>query len=597
MPLPATNNAGEIAETAQAYVDALLSDKSAGAILTPGLLPAEIEQLRETLLAVAMGQPTIRMTIPVADGDKMLVASDAIKPTVVSDRFKDVLRASPNNALRVVLRLSARDRTWVVTDLDVIPDTAERTPQWASGLVVPHKRLVDEPLLRDLARLASRPDRHAQVFLSDAIQQFNEQQRQRKVGRELPLLTDDEVIAAIRAADFRVVKQELSEAEFQQFQAIAEMRLLPGNWTLEKQTQLASEDGALWSVWIVGLRLNRVDGTETTYAIRDRSLRYDPSDIQHESLTQEAEADWTSLAELVAEFNRKEEPAKHGQPPLTVDESIASMQRFLRQDHFREKQHFPPAVLDVLATMAREKKVPPGTQLDLHQRSSRNTSHLHYWKIVLRCFVGERLFAINIRNRYIDSSPMERIPDDEIAWGPAATDGLQVGVHVVPEKTSPVPGTRYTTTFYFRNLTASSTIAPVSPIGFELDARSATGERLDVTQRQDTLPTPTVDTPTMNVSDRRERWGASFIVTTTKRDDLDTSKLGSFSPSDRASPIAVVHAQPEQPVRLRFRIHDCRVPTGHTHPYVSHLVTGAISLVGGSAATAVEQQSGGSGES
>jgi len=450
----------------------------------------------------------------------------------------------------------------------------------------PGERFVDEPVLRELARLTIRPDRHAMVYLSDAVQQFNEQQRQDKIGREQPLLADDEVIAAIRAADLHEVKQELSDEEFDQFQAIAEMRLLPGCWALEKQTQLAAADGALWSVWTVGLTLNRVDGTEFSYTIRNRTLTYDPARIQREAVAQEAAPDWGPLGELVAEFNREERPAEHGQPPRTADEVIACLERFLRQDHPRKEQHFSMASLNTLITMDRERKVPPKAERDLLQLSSRNTSHLRYWSVVLKYFVGGRLFAIPIRHKYISSSPIERIPDDEIAWGPAVDDGLQVGVHVMPEKTSPVPGTRYTATFYFRNLTSSSTIAPVSPIAFQLDARSATGDEQDVTQTLNTFPAPTAETATMKVSERRERWGAIFILTTTNRDSFDTSTLSSSLPLDRASPIAAVHCNSMQPVRLRFRIRDCRVPMGHTHASESDLVTGAVSLVFGEAEAA-----------
>jgi len=143
--MPSTSNADEIAKTAQAYVDALLSDNTKAAALAPDLQQAEIEQLRETLRAVAAGRSVIRMTIPVtvristtvSSGDQMLVASDPIKPTVASGRFKDALQASRNNAIRVVLRLSARNGGWVVTDLDLIPDTAVRMPEWGSGLVRP----------------------------------------------------------------------------------------------------------------------------------------------------------------------------------------------------------------------------------------------------------------------------------------------------------------------------------------------------------------------------------------------------------------------------------------------------------------------------
>ena len=169
---------------------------------------------------------------------------------------------------------------------------------------------------------------------------------------------------------------------------------------------------------------------------------------------------------------------------------------------------------------------------------------------------------------------LERLRDDEIAWGPTAEDGLQVGVHLAREADGTIPGDKFLPTFFFRNQRSTSTVTLEYVIAFEIDARTPTGDKLEVTELRGAILSGLPVFPTELKERRAKRLGHAFVVSTTSKKDLDAAELS--PPLDRARPSAVVHADPGQRIRLRFR-----VPNYSDKSNDPHLVTGQIALTVG----------------
>src|SRR5438309_5815365 len=95
--------------------------------------------------------------------------------------------------------------------------------------------------------------------LADAVTAVNAAATDDAIGRDQPPLTEDEVVAAIRA--YRPEKgdehgQDLRPA----FQRIAETRELPPKAAFETMTQWEPDEHFAYDVWWVRLRLERANG-------------------------------------------------------------------------------------------------------------------------------------------------------------------------------------------------------------------------------------------------------------------------------------------------------------------------------------------------
>ena len=106
--------------------------------------------------------------------------------------------------------------------------------------------------------------------LAAAVRTFNVEARTDPVGKSQPPLTQEEVIAAIRAWDPST--RPVPEETFDRYQEIADTGKMPHGATLHSTRRWVGYRGFTFTVWWVDLSIRSNDGTGFTFRIRDRKL-------------------------------------------------------------------------------------------------------------------------------------------------------------------------------------------------------------------------------------------------------------------------------------------------------------------------------------
>ena len=122
---------------------------------------------------------------------------------------------------------------------------------------------------RDLSVESSNDGR----LLSEAIRQFNEHQKRDPIGSKQPPLTDDEVIAAVRAMRQEIKDLDISESEYRPLLDAIEHRQFPKEWSITSNNQFQLRDGQIGERWEVQLVLRRNDSSIRTSVFRSRYVR------------------------------------------------------------------------------------------------------------------------------------------------------------------------------------------------------------------------------------------------------------------------------------------------------------------------------------
>jgi hypothetical protein len=113
------------------------------------------------------------------------------------------------------------------------------------------------------------------MSLNQAVAQFNERAMKNETGKTQPALTEDEVVACIRAwnrPSFPVTNEILSL-----YQQIADTKILSGGFSLDFNTGMTT-DPYHFDVWWIDLTLKLPKGSDGlssiySYRLRDRKLR------------------------------------------------------------------------------------------------------------------------------------------------------------------------------------------------------------------------------------------------------------------------------------------------------------------------------------
>lgn len=110
--------------------------------------------------------------------------------------------------------------------------------------------------------------------LAAAVKGFNSEHHSLD-GQEQPPLTEEEVVAAIRAWQAKRNDAPVTNAEFAAFQRIADERLIPENSRFEMIGSFGREDGSVCYIWSVRIVMPQTAKPGWTYAftIRERFLR------------------------------------------------------------------------------------------------------------------------------------------------------------------------------------------------------------------------------------------------------------------------------------------------------------------------------------
>ena len=120
---------------------------------------------------------------------------------------------------------------------------------------------------------AAEPTDDGMRPLSEAVEAFNEWAAGDRIGKGQPVLTEDEVIAAIRWAMLDRSALPISEETRRALPAAAETRRLPAGFVLESLNGYEPNDRVTFDVWSVRLRVPREPDGTTAITIRERMLR------------------------------------------------------------------------------------------------------------------------------------------------------------------------------------------------------------------------------------------------------------------------------------------------------------------------------------
>jgi hypothetical protein len=112
------------------------------------------------------------------------------------------------------------------------------------------------------------------IALADAVKAFNSNAANDPIGVAEPLLTVDEVIAAIRAIN-RSDYPHMSDGVYYALQDVAATSMLPANAKLNFTTGWKTKN-YYYKVWWVDLSIMTGDKTGYTHRLRDRKISSSP---------------------------------------------------------------------------------------------------------------------------------------------------------------------------------------------------------------------------------------------------------------------------------------------------------------------------------
>ncbi|WP_231602740.1 serine/threonine protein kinase [Neorhodopirellula pilleata] len=443
-------------------------------------------------------------------------------------------------------------------------------------------------------------DRDLDRLLADAIRQFNDHQRVDPVGSKQPLLTDDEVIAAVRDLSHELESLDISESDYQVLRDAIQRGKIPNHWTIESSNRFKLSDGRIGERWGGQLTMRRDDHSQRTYVFRSRYVGIEP---ETPASTQPLLAGHVSLTDWIAKVNEAEPAIYSPLPdlPVTEQEIIAALSDLVDK---KQSANFE-SERRTLQQMIDTRSFPPDAELTLFRpqrhrtngsrwsnrdgfESSKWTLHLRYpyikgdEKIITADIIGQRT---------ITSMPVDRVADEEIQWGPPAADGLQFGVAVEVSDSDDISDSfsgvvaLYTPHFYLRNPRVEETEFVQLPRlyqHYDVDARTATGEQLPTKQRQGYYGISTINLP----DQLNRRWRiykpASSSLVGNYTPTFFEESLSLEPPDGRffdTFPAVAVNAPLNTPLRVRISI---------PHPLLSDstdMMSGEIRLPGLSVAS------------
>jgi len=118
--------------------------------------------------------------------------------------------------------------------------------------------------------------------LSDAVKEFNWKAQTDPIGKGQPLLTEDEVVAAIRGW----IREQMPapDAVYNAFQQVAETKRLPPTAKMDFTTGWHGYKGFHFEVWWIDLTLTEGSKHGYTYRLRDRKIRCRPINASDDAL-------------------------------------------------------------------------------------------------------------------------------------------------------------------------------------------------------------------------------------------------------------------------------------------------------------------------
>ena len=288
--------------------------------------------------------------------------------------------------------------------------------------------------------------------LSDAVREFNAANHDTPLVKDQPLLTDDEVVAAIRWKAMDPKEWGVSDGDLQTLLAIAEWRLLPSHVKLKGGHSLVGES-SVYAQQTIGFEIQHPDNSKAIHIFREQFGRRPPR--RDETYTREFtpasnEPTATPLLAAIHGFNEryKNHPLGKDQPALTMDEVYAAIRWWTTQ---RNKLPVTNEEFRELEKISETGQLPAKAEFEVLTSFQPNDELLFdAWSVRIRMPHGKDggTYAYTIRDRWLR---VKKLNERKIAWGPVSKSGLQVGVWIDPPGEVFAKGQQFVPHFYFRN--------------------------------------------------------------------------------------------------------------------------------------------------
>ena len=405
------------------------------------------------------------------------------------------------------------------------------------------------------------------LLISDVVRVFNREQQQDVIGKTQPPLTDDELIAALRS-HFPKLRQTVDAGYMPTAKSLS----------FKSSNEFRLSDGRTGRCWIVELSL-ALDDSTAQFPIRKRYIDVEPEKTER-PLHPPPKGN-TPIADWMTKLNELDDAiySPTSDAPVTEDEVIAAVTHIADGLDPTEFAGQRAALQEIIAT----RSLPSNAELTLF-RPKRLVGYRSRWEN-RKGFADERQWTLHFKypyqqegkeifageilgERIIDSRPLDYVTEDEIHWGPAAKDGLQLGVAIEKEgiedvKAAPATSVkRFKPHFYLRNRLATDKITfaglPHFVQYYDLIATTPTGEALPTKQRQGSYSVSTLRLvpEQLAVGSRLYRQGSSLLVGVYDIEHFEeTLSLEPPEPEHFMShPTHAVNAPAGTPIRIRVSL-------------------------------------------
>ncbi len=319
------------------------------------------------------------------------------------------------------------------------------------------------------------------LSLSDKMNAFNRDLKQRFPHSDQPPLTEQELIAC---ASWNVqYDTELSETLKSALHELAQKHRMLDGWRIEggfKTLEIGGKTVECFQIFLVD-----DDGGER-FTVRERLLKSSASEAKPAG----EPTSGTSLATAVDRFNARHKKADgQVQPPLTEEEVIAAI---IHQQSNREALDVSDSLFAKFQDIARTRVLPEDAELEvISSFGSQGGTEFTIWSIRIKMAQDEKgkegwTSGFEIRKQFVGVRHGDAAT---IHWGPPGENALQAGVRLSPPLLSYEIGQEIGVEFLYRNILGKP-MPGTFPNYFtyhQIEARDAEGAKLEVVQRPQEL--------------------------------------------------------------------------------------------------------------
>jgi hypothetical protein len=329
------------------------------------------------------------------------------------------------------------------------------------------------------SRQAGRP-------LSDVVREFNAENANKSINRDQPLLTDDEVVAAIRWTTLDRKSLLASNDEIKTLLEIADSRKLPPQAELRMRVDLVPAGSAQVQRLSIRLFLPSPRGKPYEHLLREVYIGFQVTATNRAPRPVPDDPDAMPLEAAIKAFNQRHlnDPVGKDQPLLTLPEVAAAIRAW---GAMRDEAPVTDGEFEAFQAIAQTGKLPAKAEFEVLTGFQPNDElQFTAWSVRIRMPRGKEggSYAYTIRERWLR---VKKLKEREIAWGPVAKNGLQVGLWIDPPSPVLTKGQQVVPHFYFRNASgkdATISLPRLMTHGYykALQATDDTGEKIQTEQ-------------------------------------------------------------------------------------------------------------------